>query len=146
MVELAGKVNRSLIKRSQVEINHASVSELPYKDNMFDLVTAFETYYFWPDLINDLKEIKRVLKPGGGFLLVNEAYEDENFKKRNSKWADLLDMKYHTPGEYRKFLNEAGYLLIGIDNIPKKNWISAVAEKPQATGPGDSWECRVLTD
>ena len=35
---------------------------------MFDLVTAVETQYYWPDLAHDMREILRVLKPGGRFL------------------------------------------------------------------------------
>jgi ubiquinone/menaquinone biosynthesis C-methylase UbiE len=66
---------------------HGTVSSLPFADNMFDFVTAFETYYFWPNLNDDLKEIKRVLKPGGTLLIVNEVYKDNQFEKRNSKWA-----------------------------------------------------------
>ena len=75
MVQLSKKVNDNLIKQSIVEIMYGTVSFLPFPDNMFDFVTAFETYYFWPDLINDLIEVKRVLKPGAFLLLVNAAYQ-----------------------------------------------------------------------
>ncbi|MBN2402138.1 MAG: class I SAM-dependent methyltransferase [Spirochaetes bacterium] len=129
MVELSKKVNRKYIAKGIVEILHGSVSSLPFKDNFFDLVTAFETYYFWPDLINDLKEIKRVLKPGGKLLLVNEVYKDDKFEKRNSKWVEMLNMHYHSPGEYNEFLKKAGYHIVEINNNPKKNWIAAVAQK-----------------
>ena len=43
----------------------ASVSDLPFSDNSFDIVTAIETYYFWPDKLKNLKEIYRVLKKDG---------------------------------------------------------------------------------
>ena len=45
---------------------------MSFQDDFFDLVTAFETYYFWTNFPDALKEIKRVLKPGGTLLLVNE--------------------------------------------------------------------------
>jgi SAM-dependent methyltransferase len=96
---------------------------------MFDLVTAFETYYFWPDLINDLKEIMRIMKPGGSLLMANEAYTHAKFEKRNSRWAELADMALHTPEEYRDFFTEAGYTNVEISVVPEKNWIAAVAEK-----------------
>ncbi len=129
MVQLSKKVNESLIKQGVVEITHGTVSSLPFSDNMFDLVTAFEAYYFWPDLINDLKEIKRVLKPGGSFLMVNEVYKDSQFEKRNCKWVDLLDMQIHTPDEYKDFLTKAGYKIVKINNLAHKNWITVVAQK-----------------
>jgi len=69
---------KKFIETDRVEIEHAFVSSLPYSDNMFNLVSGFETYYFWPDLINDLKEIYRVLKPGGTLVLINEMYRKED--------------------------------------------------------------------
>jgi SAM-dependent methyltransferase len=96
---------------------------------MFDLVTAFEAYYFWPNLTDDLKEIKRVLKPEGTLLLVNEVYNDDQFEKRNTRWVNLSDMRIHTPNEYKDFLTKAGYHSVEIDNIPQKNWITAIAKK-----------------
>jgi SAM-dependent methyltransferase len=127
MVELSKKYNKKNIRKGLVEIQKGNVSSLPFCDDFFDLITAFETYYFWPDLKNDLTEIKRVLKSEGRLLMVNEAYEDINFKKRNEKWCSLLDMKLHNPEEYRIFLEDAGYENIDIDIIPTKNWICAVA-------------------
>jgi len=129
MVQLSKKINKTLIKKGLVEIKYGVVSSLPFADNMFDLVTAFEAYYFWPNLIDDLKEIKRVLKPEGTLLMVNEVYKDDKFEKRNTKWARLLDMQLHTPDEYKDFLAKAGYHIVKIDNIPQKNWITAIAKK-----------------
>jgi len=129
MVQLSKKLNDSLIKQDFVEVMHGSVSSLPFADNMFDIVTAFETYYFWPNLNDDLKEIKRVLKPRGTLLIVNEVYKDNQFEKRNSKWAKLCDMQLHTPDGYEGFLSKAGYHIVKIDNIPQKNWIAAVGQK-----------------
>jgi len=129
MVQLSKKVNDDLIKQGIVEIIQGSVSALPFEDNMFDFVTVFETYYFWPEMVNDLIEIKRVLKPGAFLLLVHAAYKDEKFEKRNNKVAKLLDIKFHTPDEYKDFLSEAGYKIEKIDCLPEKNWICIVAQK-----------------
>ena len=129
MVQLSKKVNDDLIKQGIVEIIENSVSALPFQDNTFDFVTAFESYYFWPDMVSDLIEIKRVLKPGAFLLLVHAAYKDEKFEKRNNKVARLLDIKFHTPDEYKDFLAEGGYKIEKIDCLPEKNWIVIVAQK-----------------
>lgn len=47
MIQLSMKVNKHLIKKGLVEIKLGAVSSLPFADNIFDLATAFETYYFW---------------------------------------------------------------------------------------------------
>ncbi len=57
--------NKNLIEAGRLNIRRASVSDLPFAANTFNLVTAIETQYYWPALPNDMREILRVLKPGG---------------------------------------------------------------------------------
>ena len=56
-VAVASRINKKLIDAGRVDILHASVESLPFPNDSFDLVTAVESYYFWPDLISNLKEI-----------------------------------------------------------------------------------------
>ena len=125
-VAVSTSKNKKLIDKGQVEIVHASVDPLPFSDDMFDLVIAVESYYFWPDLINNLKEVRRVLKAGGSVILVNAMYRDEKFEKRNSNWARIGDFTYHLPEEFRVFLRDAGYSSINIEVLENKNWIAAI--------------------
>ena len=80
-------------------------------------------------LIDDLKEIRRVLKPGGTRLIANEVYKDAKFEKRNAELANLIDIQFHTPDEYKAFLKQAGYQIVEIYVIAEKIWITAVAKK-----------------
>ena len=128
-VAVASKLNKKFIKIDKVEILHASVEPIPFSDNFFDLVTSVESYYFWPDLIENLKEIYRVLKSGGHVALINECYKHEKFEKRNTKWAELGDFSYHSSEEFRKILNDAGYSSIKIVLLEDKNWITAIGTK-----------------
>ena len=123
-VAVSTSKNKKLIDAGRVKILHASVDSLPFPDDMFNLVTAVESYHFWPDLINNLKEIRRVLKPGGSVIIVNAIYRDERFEKRNSKLAIMGDFTYHLPDEFRDFLKDAGYSSIKIELLEKKNWIA----------------------
>ena len=72
MVKFSRKINKMLIAQNRVEIIEGSVEKMSFNDDFFDLVTAFETYYFWTNLCEALREIKRVLRPRGKLLLVNE--------------------------------------------------------------------------
>jgi len=56
------------------------VSALPFPDRTFDVVTAVETRYYWPDLQANVQEILRVLKPGGTFALIAETYRGGPFR------------------------------------------------------------------
>ena len=123
-VAVSTSKNKKLIDAGRVRILHASVDSLPFPDDMFNLVIAVESYQFWPDLINNLKEVRRVLKPGGSVIIVNAIYRDERFEKRNSKIAIMGDFTYHLPDEFRVFLKDAGYSSIKIELLEKKNWIA----------------------
>lgn len=120
-VAVSTSKNKRLIDAGRVKILHASVDSLPFSDDMFNLVIAVESCYFWPDLVNNLKEIRRVLKPGGSVIIVNGIYRDERFEKRNSKLARMGDFTYHLPDEFRVFLKDAGYSSIQIEVLENKN-------------------------
>ncbi|MCP4764223.1 MAG: class I SAM-dependent methyltransferase [archaeon] len=110
-VETSKKVNKKNIKSGSVEIFSGSVSSLPFEDNMFDLVTGFECYYFWPEFQEDLKEVKRVLKPQGNLVIVADGYKAKD--KKNSivaeTWAELGDFPLYTTEEFIQFFKNAGF-------------------------------------
>jgi hypothetical protein len=47
--------NARFIEAGRVEIQHASVSCLPFPGDKFDLVTAVETHYDWPRLVTNMQ-------------------------------------------------------------------------------------------
>jgi SAM-dependent methyltransferase len=68
-VRLARRRLRRWIEAGRAEISLAASSALPYPDARFDAVLAVHVLYFWKDAIADLREIRRVLRPGGRALL-----------------------------------------------------------------------------
>ena len=107
-VERSTKLNQKAIDEGKCEIIKGSVSNLPFKDNTFDIVTGFETVYFWPDFVNDLKEIRRVLKDGGTLFIANEALPIED-DERQRELVELLDMNIYSEGELIESLHKAGF-------------------------------------
>jgi len=73
-VAVARRTNGELISAGRVDVQRGSVSSLPFPDGTFDLITAVETHYYWPDLPANVREVLRVLKPGGMFALIAETY------------------------------------------------------------------------
>ena len=125
----ARRVNQALIEQGRVELKYGSVSDLPFSDDAFDLATAFETTMFWPNPVEDLWEVRRMLKPGGTLLIANEAYVDARFEERNAKWSRWAGFQLQTPEETRQCLVDAGYARVEIDTLPENNWIAAIAQK-----------------
>lgn len=103
-VAKAANVNAAVLNK-QVFVTQGSAEKLPYEDWKFDLVTAVETVYFWPNLPHCLQEVRRVLKPGGKFAIMVEVADE------NSKWVTLVDgMKAYTPEKLQEMLTDAGFL------------------------------------
>ncbi|MBU3130631.1 class I SAM-dependent methyltransferase [Clostridium tagluense] len=128
-VEWSKDYNEKFIKESKVEILHASVEKIPFENDKFDIISAVETIYFWPNLVGNFKDVKRVLKPSGKFIIICEMYSSENFKARNDEFVAISDMKIHTPKELKELLEKAGYNNIKIDLMEEKNWLCCVCEK-----------------
>jgi ubiquinone/menaquinone biosynthesis C-methylase UbiE len=65
MVEIAAQRNRALIEAARADVILATAEALPFPDDFFDKVVCVHVLYFWRDLEVSLREIARVLKPGG---------------------------------------------------------------------------------
>lgn len=130
-IAVARKKNARLIEQGRVDIRLGPVSNLPFDANTFDVVTAIETHYYWPDLATDLKEILRVLKPGGSLVIVAEAY-----RGRRMDWVYQPAMRllqatsYLTVAEHQQFLVDAGYSPVEVVEERPKGWICAIGRKP----------------
>lgn len=103
-VTKARQVNAEVLDK-QVYVTQGSAEQLPYNDEMFDLVTAVETVYFWPNLPDCLQEVRRVLKPGGKFAIMVEVVDSD------SKWTSIVDgMTAYTPEQLKTLLDDAGFI------------------------------------
>ncbi|WP_446899074.1 class I SAM-dependent methyltransferase [Clostridium sp. LBM24168] len=125
-VEWSKEFNSQFIKEGRVNVYNSSVERLPFKDGQFDLITAVETIYFWPDLINNLKEIKRVLKPSGKFVIINEMYMDNNSEEQYEEYVDKMNI--YTPEELYKIMAKIGYKDIKMEIKEDKHWICYIGE------------------
>lgn len=128
-VRICAKTNGRLIEAGRVEIQHGSVSSLPYPDDMFDLVTAIESHYFWPDLVNDMKEVLRVLKPGGTLVMMGGAYKGGKYDKRNQQLVELANMAYHSLDEFDGLFTSAGFAEVQVVEDFNRGWMCGRGRK-----------------
>lgn len=66
------KANQKGVQAGKITILQADVASLPFEENSFHVATAIQNHYFWPDLEKSVREVYRVLRPGGSFLIVCE--------------------------------------------------------------------------
>jgi ubiquinone/menaquinone biosynthesis C-methylase UbiE len=133
-VAAAKRTNARWMDLGRVEIRQGSVSQLPFADGMFDVVTAVETHFWWPDLPGDMREVLRVMKPGGTLVLIAEIYKGANTMaaKLAEKYASRSGMALLSVDEHRELFTNAGYSEVQVIEEREKGWISGVGRKPIA--------------
>ena len=126
------KTNARSIEAGRVEVRHGSVSQLPFSDDVFDLVSAVETHFWWPNLPADMREILRVVKPRGMLILVAEIYKGANTTaaKLAEKYASRKGMTLLSVDEHRELFVNAGYSDVQVIEKGDKGWICSIGRKP----------------
>ena len=122
--------NSELIKEGRVEIHQGSVSQLPFATDKFDLATAVETQYYWPDLVNDMKEICRVLKAGGHLIVIAETYKGGRYDAMKAPVMKLLKSTHLSVEDQRRLFAAAGFDQVQTFEEKKHGWICVVGRKP----------------
>ena len=100
-----------------------SAENLPLKDNSIKLATAFETVYFWKDLEKCFAEVKRTIRPGGKFVVVNDPGDPEKH------WEKMIPgMKSYTPDEIKQAMEAVGFIDV---KSQRRNSCSAYLERKE---------------
>jgi ubiquinone/menaquinone biosynthesis C-methylase UbiE len=109
MVKLATERNRAAVDAGRLEIVQGDAGELPWADETFTAVACAEAFFFFPDPDRVLREMHRVLKPGGRVVIATMA------KNAGSRVLSMLlslflsEMRLYTQEELASMLREAGF-------------------------------------
>ena len=126
-VQKAKEYNKLMIDAGRCKVIQGNVAKLPLEANSFELVTAFETIYFWPGLEKCFSQVAKIVKDGGYFMICNES---DGVDKTSKKFESIIDgMRCYTPNEIEKNLKAAGFSEVTSDHHSSKPWITVVARK-----------------
>ena len=121
------KRNSFAIKENRCEIVQGNVADMPFADNAFDCVSAFETIYFWPGLKTCFAEVCRILKNGGIFLICNES---DGTNTADEKWTEKIGgMKIYDKEQIFTALKASGFYQAKSFSNEKKHWLFILAKK-----------------
>ena len=96
MLEAAGARNRESVRSGRVDLRLGSVMSLPFGDASFDKACAINCIYFWEPPVEGLRELHRVLSPGGRLAVT--------VRDRNRKAYQRFK-----PAELERLLLQAGF-------------------------------------
>lgn len=117
-VKKSTTLNKELVEKGEIEVIEANVQNMPFGEDTFDIVTAFETVYFWPTIVDSFKEVKRILKPNGKFCIIMDA--NGIYAPELEKVAQEEGCKFYTDDELIELLKQAEYSKITVYNRKRK--------------------------
>ncbi len=120
--------NSSFIGWGRMAVTEGSAENLPYPDSTFDLITAIETYFFWPDLADTVKAVAAKLKPQGVLLVVSEMYPDDEHRAHVKDMCATYHMNILENDRMQTLLEAAGLQTRTVTD-KDKNWVAFVAVK-----------------
>ncbi len=89
----------------------------PFQDGVFTHCLSIESLYYHPDITASLREVHRVLAPGGVAYLMVNFFRENPYTHR---WADLIKVPVHLLGgdEYCAKAREAGFTRARWETVP----------------------------
>lgn len=127
-VEASRKTCAAEIAAGRCDVQHGNVNALEFDDNTYDAITAFETVYFWPEIVQAFREVLRVLKPDGTFFICND---DDGTNPTSHEFATTIEgMSVYTKEQLADLLEEAGFEDIETFHQEEEQLIVVMGRKP----------------
>src|SRR5438034_11592230 len=97
--------------QTNVDFEIASAEQLPFSDHEFTHAFSMESLYYYRNIPKALKEIHRVLKPGGLFVAVVDLYWEN---EATHQWIDTLNVPVEllSVEDYHSLFIDAGFVNI----------------------------------
>ncbi|MFB6102766.1 MAG: class I SAM-dependent methyltransferase [Haloplanus sp.] len=110
---------------------------LPFEDDSIDHVWSMEAFYYAqrPDAV--LREVRRILRPGGTFFCAVNFFAES---VHTHDWQEKVgvEMQLWDRQQYREAFRSAGFYVAEQDTIPDRE----VEIPPSEAFPTDEWETR----
>jgi SAM-dependent methyltransferase len=106
-----------------LDLVQGNVYSLPFGDETFDIVTSRRAPHHFPDLLEAVRSMKRVIKRGGVTIIEDRSVPEDDFVDRTMNELDLLHDRSHVrdyrPSEWRSVMGEAGLIVEGLETFTR---------------------------
>jgi len=111
----AGMLGRAATRSRRVRWVRGDAGRLPFDDESFDAVVSTEAFHWFPDQAAALREIYRVLKPGGRLLLALVNTPSTTVSRAVQTASRLVGEPFYWPSvdQMRRRVEAAGFRVAG---------------------------------
>ena len=105
------QARKKLAKHLNVTVEQADITDLRYADDSFDAVVAGNVIHLLPEPGDALKELKRVVRPGGTIIVPTYVSLTDGANNPIPRLLSRLGVRFQehfTPASYRAFFERMG--------------------------------------
>ena len=133
---------------TNVAFQVADAEALPFPDAGFEIVTTRIAPHHFPNPRQYVREVARVLRPGGLFVLDDNMAPDDQeldlFMNRFEQWRDPGHVRNHSIGEWREWMQDAGLQVEHVEPLQVKryefaNWTEQMRMPAAERDALESW-------
>jgi ubiquinone/menaquinone biosynthesis C-methylase UbiE len=111
-----------------IRIVEGFAEQVPFPDDSFDLVLTTMSFHHWADQRTALRDVRRVLAPGGAFVLADLLATGPAVVLRAGWWG-----RFNTPAGLAQMLRGAGLELDRLVRVPRvPGCVRVVVARPRA--------------
>jgi ubiquinone/menaquinone biosynthesis C-methylase UbiE len=132
-VQMARKKHRSRVNAGTAEFSQGEACQLPWNDGKFSAVTSMGSFIAFEHPAEALKEMCRVLRPGGRAVIGIEWNAEDG--KDHSKEVEQFGMRVWTEEQARAMMEQAGFADVSITyarglGMPKMMIVAGAKHQP----------------
>ncbi len=127
-IDLAYQLNYDYMMMNRSIVMETSLEDMVLGKDCFDLVTLFEMVYYLMPISSALKQIVRVLKPGGTLLIANEL-DGRSVEHQLIELKTARRVRVFTVDELQQALSDVGFSNIKVSNDMMNHFVCITCEK-----------------
>jgi ubiquinone/menaquinone biosynthesis C-methylase UbiE len=115
--EMIARARNSSTEIENILFTVGAADEIPWRDGCFDKVLSIESFYYYPDQEAVLRELFRVLAPGGRLFILINLFRENPYSLR---WVEALNVPVHarSEAEYAAMLRAEGFAEVATVRVP----------------------------